>query len=398
MLTFPHMGNLHIPLSAIFKELQVETLVPPYTTEKTLDLGQLYGPEFSCLPLKILLGNTIESIERGAKTLVMLGGVGPCRLGLFSMAQEIILQDLGYDFTMVALEPSMKSLFLSLREILPSLSLIDLGEALFWGYRKLKAVEYIEERVNRARPYLKGISSILEKYLEEVDRASTEEELQQILKEVSDLPEGLAPKIGIIGDIFTILDSFSNMDLNRHLGELGVVPYPSVTISSWIREHLFLRPLGLLFYNRVERAASPYLKHSVGGLGLEGIGHAVLYAREGFLGAIQVFPLTCMPETVAEGILQRVSRDYGFPIMSIIYDEERSPVGLCTRLEAFVDLVTKRRGDGLGEGFISRGGSWRYQDHDSSLRQKGEDTSKGESTNRCSVWRETCSREDRGEH
>lgn len=380
MLTFPHMGNLYIPLKAIFQELQVETLAPPPHTEKTLNLGQLHGPEFSCLPFTMHLGNFIESLERGARTLVMLGGQGPCRLGLFSMAEEAILRDLGYDFTMVVLEPSLKSLSRSLNEILPSLSFRELGRALLWGYRKLRAVEIVEERAHRARPYLKGISSLLEKYLTRVDGASADKELRHIIREVSGLPYGSDPKVGIIGDIYTILDPFANMDLNRRLGELGVVPCPSVSISSWIKEHLFLRPLGL-FNNRAERAAAPYLTYPIGGLGLEGIGHGVLYQRQGYLGAIQVYPLTCMPEIVAEGILQQVSRDLDFPIMTIIFDEERCPVGLTSRLEAFVDLLTKRKGDGLGS-LLSRGGSWRDQDHDSPRRPRGQDHCKSKNTNR----------------
>lgn len=397
MLTFPHMGNLYIPLKAIFEELDVDHIVPPPTSEKTLDLGQLYAPESACLPFKIHLGNFLEALEEGANTLLMIGGGGPCRLGLFAMMEELIMKDLGYSFTMVVLEPSLPSLHHSLKKILPSLSIAKLIQALFWGYRKLLLVEYIQERINQARPHIRGISFLLEKYLRCVEEAGTYDRLNRIRKEVGELPYGNDSKIGIIGDIYTILDPFSNMYIEDHLGELGVVPCLSVSISGWMKEHLFLRPLGLFLHDPIERAAYSYLKYPVGGLAQKGLGHATLYAHEGFLGAIQVFPLTCMPEMVAEGILPGLSRDLDFPILCIICDDERSSVGLRTRLEAFVDLL-KRRRDGFGEGSLSRGRSRRDQDHDGPLQWRGRDSRESKGSNRCQVRAGACGGEDTREY
>ncbi len=51
-----------------------------------------------------------------------------------------------------------------------------------------------------------------------------------------------------------------------------------------------------------------------------------------------------MPEVVAQGILPQVSADSGMPIMSLVVDEHSSETGgIRTRLEAFVDLVERRR-------------------------------------------------------
>jgi len=64
-----------------------------------------HSPEFACLPLKINIGNFIEALEKGADTIVMAGGVGPCRFGYYGQVQKEILKDLGYDFEMIILEP-----------------------------------------------------------------------------------------------------------------------------------------------------------------------------------------------------------------------------------------------------------------------------------------------------
>jgi predicted nucleotide-binding protein (sugar kinase/HSP70/actin superfamily) len=81
----------------------------------------------------------------------------------------------------------------------------------------------------------------------------------------------------------------------------------------------------------------------IGGHAQETVGHTVLYARDGFDGVIQVFPLSCMPEIVAESVLPAVERDTGIPVLKLIIDEMTGEAGYMTRLEAFVDLLKKRR-------------------------------------------------------
>jgi benzoyl-CoA reductase/2-hydroxyglutaryl-CoA dehydratase subunit BcrC/BadD/HgdB len=50
-----------------------------------------------------------------------------------------------------------------------------------------------------------------------------------------------------------------------------------------------------------------------------------------------------MPELVAQTILNRVSKDFDIPVLTLIFDEHTSPGAVQTRLEAFVDLIRRRR-------------------------------------------------------
>lgn len=81
----------------------------------------------------------------------------------------------------------------------------------------------------------------------------------------------------------------------------------------------------------------------IGGHAKECIGEAILSYREGFDGAIQIFPLGCMPEIVSKSILPAISRDCDFPIMSLVVDDMTGEAGYITRLEAFIDLLERRR-------------------------------------------------------
>jgi predicted nucleotide-binding protein (sugar kinase/HSP70/actin superfamily) len=143
-----------------------------------------------------------------------------------------------------------------------------------------------------------------------------------------------------------VAEPFANLDLERRLGEMGVEVTRALYVSDWVRANLFLDTLRLKRRSRqtiVKQAASPYLGHFVGGEGLESVGESVIYSRQGYDGVIHVAPFTCMPEIVATSLLPEVGRDLGLPNMSLFLDEHTGDAGLATRLEAFVDLLARRR-------------------------------------------------------
>ena len=78
LITFPHMGNVHIPIKTLLKKLELDIVAPPPITQRTLELGVKHSPEFACLPLKINIGNFIEALVKGADSFIMAGGWGPC--------------------------------------------------------------------------------------------------------------------------------------------------------------------------------------------------------------------------------------------------------------------------------------------------------------------------------
>ena len=145
------------------------------------------------------------------------------------------------------------------------------------------------------------------------------------------------------------------MDVEKKLGHLGVEVEKALTPSDWARHHIFTFPFGSKEEKNKWEAAKPYLSTLVGGHGRETIGSAVQYAQQGFDGLVQIFPLTCMPEIVAESILPAIGRDYDIPILTLVVDEMTGEAGYQTRLEAFVDLLKKRREDKKFERMLLRG-------------------------------------------
>lgn len=356
-VTFPHMGHMWISVSAMLEYLGVEVVIPPPCTKKTLVLGARHAPEFACLPLKLNLGNFIEAHELGADTILMAGGCGPCRFGYYAQVEHTILEDLGYDYKLVVLEPSEKhfsELLAKIRYITGNRSWWQVIKGIRYGYAKTKAIDELDKKAKWLRPreVVPGSTDVaLRKAIDEIIKVKTPEDLHgaetratYFLEKVPADSERLVLKIGIVGEIYTLLEPFANLELERHLGRMGVEVNRSIYLSEWINDHLFKGLIkGMRSSKNSREAAPPYLNHFIGGHGQESIGKTVLYAREGYDGVIQVLPFTCMPEIVAQSILPGISNDYNIPVLTLIVDEQSGEAGIVTRLESFVDLLNRKK-------------------------------------------------------
>ncbi|MCK8825174.1 2-hydroxyacyl-CoA dehydratase [Fuchsiella alkaliacetigena] len=361
-VTFPHMGNLNISVKSFFKNLGLDVLEPPPITKRTLDLGVKYAPEFACLPLKINIGNYIEALEAGADTIIMGGGIGPCRFGYYAEVQKEILNDLNYDYQMLVLEPfqsGWKHFLKQLKFLFKHTSWWKLRSAWRVAWRKCQLIDEATKYVNQMRAYAvqpKRVTEIYDDCLEELAANDDIEELESSLKQMKnkildlELDRDREPlRVGIVGEIYVVLESFTNLNVEKKLGELGVIVDRSIYLSDWISEHIFNTAQSQAEHKRLEKLAEPYLEHFVGGHGLESIGRVVDYAEQGYDGAVQLAPFTCMPEIVAQSILPELSKDYGLPVLSLILDEHTGEAGVITRLEAFVDLLSRKRNEEKGE-------------------------------------------------
>lgn len=352
-ITFPHMGNLAIALKAVFEYLGLEAVIPPRTNQQTIALGSKYAREGACLPFKINLGNYLQAFELGADTIVMLGGSGPCRFGYFGRLQQAILEDLGYEFRMVILERGTFQAGIDhLRKQAGDKSWLEVGQAIRCGWSKLKAMDRIEAETHRVRPLeLKqgAATGVYNEFLEKLDRIDSPVEVRKCaewaLEALDRVPKNLDRKplkVGLVGDIYMLLEPVCNAHVEEFLGGLGVEVTRSIYLSHWISTNL----VGLErseYGRRLCRAARPFLGSFVGGHGLDTVGNTVNYAAGGYDGVIQVLPLTCMPEIVAKGILPKVSAGCGIPVLNLVVDENASDVGMKTRVEAFVDMLARKK-------------------------------------------------------
>ena len=102
IISFPHLGDYHIPISYIIEKItNCKVLIPPKNNKQTIEIGSKYSPDDICMPFKYNLGNYINALNSEANILIQAGG--GCRYGYYAELQEQILKDLGYEFQFINL-------------------------------------------------------------------------------------------------------------------------------------------------------------------------------------------------------------------------------------------------------------------------------------------------------
>lgn len=366
-ITFPHMGNQYIASKVLLEELGLDPIIPPQTSQATLDLGMKYSPESICLPLKINIGNILESVGMGADTVVFTGSCGPCRFGYYTILQKEILKELGYDLDFILLDPpkgDYKKFFKSIFKLTQTSNPYKIGRALRKAVKILYQVDALDRMAHYKRPRQKKANEVdfyYERLHKEVRRVHGYKATSELIKQtkekflgVEEDPAKEILKVGIVGEIYTIIEPFVNFQVEKKLGEMGIEIEKSLEISTWLTEHLFLNPFKLTSQGKINSNAKPYLKTMIGGHARETIGYFTQYAKRNFDGIIQIYPLTCMPEIVAQGILPTIEKDYDIPYLCLIVDEMTGEGGYTTRLEAFIDLLRRRKESQTSAKLLSR--------------------------------------------
>ena len=151
--------------------------------------------------------------------------------------------------------------------------------------------------------------------------------------------------VDITGEIYVVNDEFSNQNIERELGRMGVQVRRSLTLTSFLKDAIIpkLFRKGETHLQRAFRLAKPYLMRDIGGDSLECVSDVVYADEKGADGIIHLSPFTCMPEIMSQNIFPAMREDCDIPILALIMDEQTGRAGYITRIEAFVDLMRRRK-------------------------------------------------------
>lgn len=354
-LTIPHMGYLHRGFEPVLRRLGAKITMPPRPNREALTLGTRYAPEGACLPFKLNLGNMIQALEKGATDIIVPAGFGPCRYGYYSVIQEQILRDLGYRFRMGRTDDpdSLKDMLATIRTIAGLNSKWDSYRLFLFILHRIALMDRALSLVHRLKPREtepRAADRALERCLKVIEDTRRFKDLWRARRETTKIL-GRVPvehqrpvlRVGVVGEIFMLLENYANMNVEDRLGEMGVEVHRGVWLSDWLNDRFRFKLFRRNQFNWSQRMARPYLRDPSGGESTKSVGKSVYFARQGFDGIVHLMPFTCMPELVAQTILGRVSEDLGIPILTLIFDEHTSAGAVQTRLEAFVDLMARRK-------------------------------------------------------
>jgi predicted nucleotide-binding protein (sugar kinase/HSP70/actin superfamily) len=297
VFSFPRIGKYTEVFMQMFKSLELNVLPPPPITDRTVKLGVKHSADMMCYPFKVTLGNFIEEIEQGANCLIMYDSRGKCRLRHYWVLHELILRRIGYDFKMYPL--SLRNLLKLIKRFNPNLSYFTIVRKLRESWERLKEVE--------DSPLLT-------------------------------IKEGV--NIGIVGEIYTCLEPAVNLNIEKKLKKFGVNVYNTVRLSDFIKAST---RTSLLEKRSYKKEAERYLNGPLGGHGFENLYNTLFLCNKGIDGIIHLLPLSCMPETTIEPILDKICNDYNVPLLRLMVDETNSEVNFDTRIETFSEMIKRRK-------------------------------------------------------
>jgi len=290
----PRLGIYSNLLKRFIEGLGVEVIIPAKITREVINLGAANSADMICFPFKYTLGQEIFALERGATDLVMWNSCGLCRLKHYHQIQELILRNLGYRFKMNVIT----------RENIPS-------TIRKWGhishleaYRRMKKV-YTEIREVEVRTY-------------------------------RFLPERPL-KIGIVGEVGTMLEPDINFDIVKKLQQMGANVDMSITITDYLNESTEKGSKEDI------KEAKSLLSQEMGGHGFQSIVNTIFYAKQGYDGVIHILPLSCMPESTTEPLIDHVADKYGISLYRFAFDESAFEIGFDVRLFTFVSMLMRKR-------------------------------------------------------
>jgi predicted CoA-substrate-specific enzyme activase len=317
VIIFPRMG-LYSQLLKDAIDAQnlpgVKFVLPPPTTKRTIQIGSRLSEAEMCLPYKITLGNIIETIERYNPDYVgMFDSCGSCRLKIYHIGYQKLLQREGYPQKVLSF--TFKHPLRDIKKFSPSIS----------PFKAIKA--------------LLNVLKAIRKYDEE-----------------QFVPwDGLRPRIGVVGEIYTVLDERANMNLFKKLKELGAYVHNAIPLSHFVLKSIKSFWMKMLIgpcrgdldqrvFKESLKESYRYLpKYDIGGHGRESIAFTIYFAKKGYDLVLHIYPFPCMPEVTVAQFIDDVGKDYNIPVIHLMFDANFGEANLETRLEAIVSMLSLKK-------------------------------------------------------
>lgn len=354
-ITFPHIGDAHLIGRIFFSEIGIDIITPHANTDRGLEKGSEVSPDEICIPFKLMVSNLMEAHRLGADTVIMPATMGPCRLGEYGELLKSILDKRGYPYRWILLDSPND---IGKKELLRRLALIvsdsdkrmsEILRALYGTYKIVKNLELLDQRAHILAAY-------------EVHKGTCKNEVTACRRELAEAC-GIKMALRIIrmhltvmekiqldhkrnplhllvtGEIFSMIEPFANHHMEEMLMDMGVSFEKRVTLGWWINRTV-IDPYQLkAFFSR----RNHYLPYAIGGYAKETVEEGILCSRKGYDGVIQVFPVGCMPEIVAKAVFSKMMKENKLSVLTVIYDEMGGEAGYITRVEAFIDMLERRK-------------------------------------------------------
>ena len=384
------MTDQSLAVAAAFRACGVEAEVLPDSDQETLVLGRKLTSGKECYPCILTTGDMAKMVQRSdfnAKqaAFFMPSGTGPCRFGQYHRFHRLVLDELGYPEVPIYAPDQSETFY-------QDLGMVGGSDFTRLAWQGIVAVDLLEKKLRETRPYEARpgeAGEVYRHFLGKVAKTITARgdlpaalrSARQAFENVPVNNPGSRPVIGVVGEIYTRANKFSNENVVLGIEALGGEAWLP-PIAEWIlytnytaiwraiRLRKFSNLLEVLLTHRVQtklehelestfqgalrnygepsialtlQRAKPYLDSSFEGEAVLSIGKATDYVLKGASGLVNIMPFTCMPGTIVNALLKRYREDHqNIPFLNLSYDGQEQ-TNTHTRLEAFMYQVQQHR-------------------------------------------------------
>jgi predicted nucleotide-binding protein (sugar kinase/HSP70/actin superfamily) len=386
--------------AAAFRSVGIDAAVTPPSDDRTLELGALFSSGEECYPEKVTLGDFLRIIhskdfDPSRTAFFMPTAEGPCRFGQYAPLLRLTLDELGHhDIPIIS--PTSRNSYDGMADHAPALI-----RTLWQG---LVAGDILRKMVLRTRPYETHPGTTDRVYGQTIDLVEKAvatpgltcgrrvKVVAEALLRARDLFRAIParyttdrPLIGVVGEIFCRLNTFSNYEAVRQIEAHGGEAWLSDTTewvwyTNWSQkanlardgkrfsldmlgavlknyvqrrdEHGLYKPFEEDFvgyeephdmYKDVLRPGWPYLPAD-GALGemVLSVGKGLYLYGKGADGIVDISPFSCMNGIVSEAVYHAVSADHDdIPIRNFYFDASSS--NMERDLDIFMELTVAYR-------------------------------------------------------
>jgi predicted nucleotide-binding protein (sugar kinase/HSP70/actin superfamily) len=380
----PYMCDHVYPMGAALTAFGLTVEFLPRPDEETLAIGLDLCRGRECLPCFISTGDIIRRARRpdfepARAAILMPTTEGSCRFGQYLTFQRELLHQRGLS-EVIFLSPNSHNAYRDFGEKATAI------RKLVW--QGIVAVDLLQKLLHAYRPYEVepgATAAVYEAALQRVSVAVGAGGGRRVVAAMAGAAaafSGLArhepgrrPRIGLVGEVYLRLNTFSNQEvvrqveaaggevvmaslmewlyymnwcsgtLTRATGRYGVSFLIYLTDRYQARmERRIAAPVAHLLRHPVESPIAhvldliaPDLDPTLGNEAVLSLGKAAELAQiDGLDGVLNVMPFSCMPGIVVAGLAPRLrSRLNGIPWLDVSYDAQGG-TNLNTRLEAFM--------------------------------------------------------------
>jgi len=386
--------------AAVFRSVGVDSRPVEPSDQRTLELGALYSSGEECYPQKVTIGDFLRIVhapdfDPDATAFFMPIAEGPCRFGQYAPYMRQVLDEMGLASVPI-ISPTSKNSYDGVADHAP--------DFVRRAWRAIVAADILRKCLLKTRPYetvpgaaeqaYRNAMNWLEAVVEH-PRMSSRDRMAAMIETLThcrDAFRGVPARytrdrllIGVVGEIFCRLSTFSNYDAVRKIEAHGGEAWLS-DMSEWVwytnwsqkallvrdgkrlslemlkafvknkvqaaDEHALLAPFDEDFagyeepadlYEGVLRPAWPYLPadSALGEMVLT-VGKSIYLQTKGADGIIDISPFSCMNGIVTEAVHPAVSRDLeNIPIRNFYFDASSS--NMERDLDIFMELARSYR-------------------------------------------------------